>query len=206
LTFREKVDFNHNNLSLYHIRRPTEVNWNWVRQEIDSLQAQVSELTNLSRMVNKEEKSASYLQVLKSLHSQWKGGSALERQQLYSKIEQVKQSRNDSFSKRIHIQNQLRDRRKQLHIKRMAIMYKKKMANDCLPYPPESENQPTHAQVIDKGSYGLAKAENSILSPNVNVAQDFTFSGIDNDLHTMTDTVAFTLKRFKLHLELYNRY
>ncbi|CAO3699726.1 unnamed protein product [Rhizopus microsporus] len=171
-----------------------------LQQEIDSLQAQASELTNLSKMINKEGKSANYSQMLKSLHLQWKSGSALERQQLYPKIEQVKQLRNDSFNKRIHIQNQLRNRRKQLHIKRMAIMRKKKIANDRLPCPPESESQLTHAQVIDKGSYGLAKSENSLFSPNVNVAQDFTFSGIDNGLHTMTDTVAFTLKRFKFHL------
>ncbi|ORE01518.1 hypothetical protein BCV72DRAFT_236269 [Rhizopus microsporus var. microsporus] len=70
------------------------------------------------------------------------------------------------------------------------------MANNRLPCPPESERQLTHAQVI----------ENSLFSPNVNAAQDFTFSGTDNGLHTMTDTVAFTLKRFKFHLELYNRY
>ncbi|CAO3660387.1 unnamed protein product [Rhizopus microsporus] len=81
----------------------------------------------------------------------------------------------------------------------MAIMRKKKMTNNRLPYPPESESQLTHAQ-------GLAKAENSILSPNVNVAQGFTFSGTDNGHHTMTDTVAFTLKRFKFHPELYNQY
>ncbi|KAL4213419.1 hypothetical protein AB4K20DRAFT_1966286 [Rhizopus microsporus] len=73
------------------------------------------------------------------------------------------------------------------------------MTNNRLPYPPESESQLTHAQ-------GLAKAENSILSPNVNVAQGFTFSGTDNGHHTMTDTVAFTLKRFKFHPELYNQY
>ncbi|CEG84360.1 hypothetical protein RMATCC62417_18175 [Rhizopus microsporus] len=76
-----------------------------LHQELDSLQAQVSELTNLSKMVNKEEKSVNYSQVSKSLHSQWKSSSALERQQLYSRIEQVKQSCNDSFNKRIHIQN-----------------------------------------------------------------------------------------------------
>ncbi|CEG84109.1 hypothetical protein RMATCC62417_17957 [Rhizopus microsporus] len=80
------------------------------------------------------------------------------------------------------------------------------MANNRLPCPPESESQLTHAQVVDKGSYGLAKAENSLFSPNVNVAQDFAFSRTDNGYHTMTDTVAFTLKRFKIHLELYNRY
>ncbi|CEG78301.1 hypothetical protein RMATCC62417_12932 [Rhizopus microsporus] len=81
-----------------------------------------------------------------------------------------------------------------------------KMANNRLPCPPESGSQLTHAQVIDKGSYGLAKAENSIFSPNVNVAQDFTFSGTDNGLHIMTDTALFTLKRFRFHLKLYNRY
>ncbi|CEG76619.1 hypothetical protein RMATCC62417_11491 [Rhizopus microsporus] len=50
-----------------------------LHQELNYLQAQVSELTNLSKMVNKEEKSANYSQVLKSLHSQWKSSSALER-------------------------------------------------------------------------------------------------------------------------------
>ncbi|ORE10986.1 hypothetical protein BCV72DRAFT_329636 [Rhizopus microsporus var. microsporus] len=137
-------------------------------------------------MVNKEEKSANHLKVLKLVHSQWKSSSALERQQLYSKIEQVKQPCNDLFNKRIHIQNQLRNRRKQLHIKRMEIL--------------------THAQVIDKGSYGLAKAENSLFSPNFNVAQDFKFSETDNSLRTVSDTAVFILKRFKFHLELYNRY
>lgn len=31
-------------------------------------------------------------------------------------------------------------------------MRKKKMTNNRLPYPPESESQLTHAQAIDKGS------------------------------------------------------
>ncbi|KAG1176835.1 hypothetical protein G6F70_003336 [Rhizopus microsporus] len=113
-----------------------------LQEEIDSLQSQASELTNLSKMVNKEEKPANYSQMLKALRSQWQSSSALERQKL----------------------NKLNN----------------------------------HA--------GLAKAENSILSPNVNVAQGFTFSGTDNGHHTMTDTVAFTLKRFKFHPELYNQY
>ncbi|CEG77139.1 hypothetical protein RMATCC62417_11936 [Rhizopus microsporus] len=68
------------------------------------------------------------------------------------------------------------------------------MANNRLPCPLEYEIQLTHVQVIDKGIYGLAKAENSLFSPNVNVAQDFTFSETDNGLHTMTDTFAFALK------------
>ncbi|ORE01906.1 hypothetical protein BCV72DRAFT_309608 [Rhizopus microsporus var. microsporus] len=62
-------------------------------------------------------------------------------------------------------------------------------------------NYQQHKTVSDK-----RLVEKSDISPSVNIHQDFSFFGTYNGIHTMTDTVAFSMKRFKSHLKLYNRY
>ncbi|KAI8886785.1 hypothetical protein K501DRAFT_309053 [Backusella circina FSU 941] len=63
-------------------------------------------------------------------------------------------------------------------------------------------------------SYGLDFAHTIHLLPKLKTARlteleksgSFTFSGTDNGLVTMTETVGFSLRRFKYHIDLYNRY
>ncbi|GAA5796692.1 hypothetical protein HPULCUR_002067 [Helicostylum pulchrum] len=64
-----------------------------------------------------------------------------------------------------------------------------------------------------KASYDLSnyndvviKAENAYVNRETVTDDNTLFSGTDNGVVTMTNTVGITLNRFKFHLELYNRY
>ncbi len=52
----------------------------------------------------------------------------------------------------------------------------------------------------------VAKVEDCRLSSHVNPSEEFIFSGTDNGLKTMTSTAPLTMKRFKYHLELRDKY
>ncbi|CEG64345.1 hypothetical protein RMATCC62417_01331 [Rhizopus microsporus] len=69
-----------------------------------------------------------------------------------------------------------------------------------------SQSSNTQWHVIQKYGHGIAKVEDCRLSPQVNPSEEFIFSGTDNGLKTMTSTVPLAMKRFKLHLELRNKY
>ena len=57
-------------------------------------------------------------------------------------------------------------------------------------------------KIISKDTLGLFKApECDIQDPSA-----FVFSGTDNGLVNMSTTAAFTMERFRFHLNLYNRY
>ncbi|KAI9254921.1 hypothetical protein EDC94DRAFT_696570 [Helicostylum pulchrum] len=52
----------------------------------------------------------------------------------------------------------------------------------------------------------VIKAENAYVNRETVTDDNTLFSGTDNGVVTMTNTVGITLNRFKFHLELYNRY
>lgn len=59
----------------------------------------------------------------KSPRSQWPQSFDQDmRNQLYSRIEIVKQERNAAFIKQTDLKNQIRSKRQQLHLKRMAVL------------------------------------------------------------------------------------
>ncbi|KAL0582306.1 hypothetical protein ABG067_007835, partial [Albugo candida] len=59
---------------------------------------------------------------------------------------------------------------------------------------------------LSKQGHGLFHASDTYIDPTTIEENDFTFSGTDNGLVSMTNTVGFILNRFRFHLELSNRY
>lgn len=61
--------------------------------------------------------------------------------------------------------------------------------------------------VISEHNYkGIEKAENCRIDPALLNSGKITFSGTDNGLVSMSDTVNFSMEKFKFHLKLYNRF
>lgn len=54
--------------------------------------------------------------------------------------------------------------------------------------------------------HGVFKAEKTYIDKSTITNENTLFSGTDNGIVTMTNTVGVTLDRFKFYLELYNRY
>ncbi|CEG83428.1 hypothetical protein RMATCC62417_17350 [Rhizopus microsporus] len=90
-----------------------------------------------------------------------------------------------------------------MHFKRIAMKQKPAITHETAT---ASQNSNTQWHVVQKYGHGIAKVENCRLNPQVNPSEEFVFSGTDNGLKTMTSTVPLTMKRFKFHLELRNKY
>ncbi|CEG74498.1 hypothetical protein RMATCC62417_09702 [Rhizopus microsporus] len=60
--------------------------------------------------------------------------------------------------------------------------------------------------ITQDASKCMDKVENMKIDNALLKSGKITFSGTDNDLVTMTETVGFDMKRFKFHLDLYNKY
>ncbi|PHZ17467.1 uncharacterized protein RHIMIDRAFT_310176 [Rhizopus microsporus ATCC 52813] len=69
-----------------------------------------------------------------------------------------------------------------------------------------SENSNDQWYVLQKHNHGIVKVEDCRISLQANLSEEFIFSGTDSGLKTMTSTVPLTMKRFKFHLELRNKY
>ncbi|KAI9262607.1 hypothetical protein EDC94DRAFT_608610 [Helicostylum pulchrum] len=92
----------------------------------------------------------------------------------------------------------------ELYYKMNAIRYKSQLDKKREEKSAGSAKEEKESVCILIGeTRGVYKAEECRLSE---VDKFFSFSGTDNGIINMSTTTQFTLDRFKLHLELYNRY
>ena len=109
----------------------------------------------------------------------------------YNEIQQAKIRRNAMYEHIIDTKQRLSDARLKLYLIR----------NEVNPELIESRQQNT----ITRDSYkGIDKVENFRIDDGLLKPDTVTFSGTDNGLVTMTETVGMSLDRFEFHLKLYN--
>lgn len=109
----------------------------------------------------------------------------------YNEIQQAKIRRNAIYEKIIDTKQKLSDARMKLYL----------IHNQFNPELIESRQQNT----ITRHSYkGIDKVENFKINDGLLKPDIVTFSGTDNGLVTMTETVRMLLDRFEFHLKLYN--
>jgi hypothetical protein len=137
------------------------------------------------------------------LRAKWRNSSHEEKVYLYNSIKHIKDERNRSFLSVQAARDKLKLKRQLLHFKRVAMKYKPAIAHKTAT---ASQSSNTQWHVVQKHGHGISKVEDCRLSPQVKPSEGFIFSSTDNGLKTMTSTVPLTMKRFKFHLELRNKY
>ncbi|CEI88078.1 hypothetical protein RMCBS344292_02478 [Rhizopus microsporus] len=140
---------------------------------------------------------------IKDLKTKWRNSSLEEKVDLYNAIEQVKDERNQSFLFVQATRDKLKLKRQMMHFKRVAMKQKPAITHETA-HASQSSNTQRH--IVQKYGHGIAKVEDYQLSLQINPSEEFIFSGTDNGLKIMTSTVPLTMKRFKLHLELRDKY
>jgi hypothetical protein len=109
----------------------------------------------------------------------------------YNEIQQAKIRRNVIYEQTIDTRQKLSDTRTKLYLS----------CNQVNPELTESRQQHT----VYRDSYkGIDRVENFKIDGGLLMPDTVTFSGTDNGLMTMTETVGMSLDRFKFHLKLYN--
>ncbi|CEI98083.1 hypothetical protein RMCBS344292_12200 [Rhizopus microsporus] len=172
-------------------------------QEIQGLQSEVVHIEKSLKDALKNNNNRSFSKDIKDLKAKWRNNSLEEKVDLYNAIEQVKDERNQSFLSVQAARDKLKLKRQLMHFKRVAMKQKPAITHE-IATAFQSSNTQWH--VVQKYGHGIAKVEDCRLSPQVNPSEEFVFSSTNNGLKTMTSTVPLTMKRFKLHLELRNKY
>ncbi|ORE04624.1 hypothetical protein BCV72DRAFT_231266 [Rhizopus microsporus var. microsporus] len=172
-------------------------------QEIQGLQSEVVQIEKLLKDALKNSNNRDFSKDIKGLKAKWRNSSLEEKVDLYNAIEQVKHERNQSFLSVQAARDKLKLERQLMYFKRIAMKQKPAITHETAT---ASQNSNTQWHVVQKCGHGIAKVENCRLSPQANPPEEFIFSSTDNGLKTMTSTVPLTMKRFKFHLELRNKY
>ena len=117
-----------------------------------------------------------------------------------SMLDEIQLSKDKRFVEYLKIQTSQKavsDTKQSLHFKRMAMRFYHSLRNSTT-----SNKASEKRKILSKDTLGLFKApECDIQDPSA-----FVFSGTDNGLVNMSTTAAFTMERFRYHLNLYNRY
>ncbi|CEG68006.1 hypothetical protein RMATCC62417_04345 [Rhizopus microsporus] len=172
-------------------------------QEIQGLQSEVVQIEKLLKDALKNNNNRSFSKDIKDLKAKWRNNNLEEKVDLYNVIEQVKDERNQSFLSVQAARDKLKLKRQLMHFKRVAMKQKPAITHETAT---ASQSSNTQWHVVQKYGHGIAKVEDCRLSPQVSPSEEFVFSSTNNGLKTMTSTVPLTMKRFKFHLELRNKY
>ena len=166
-----------------------------IRTSIDKLEADLREL-------NEKEKAYLTSNSVGSLKKQWikKVGSAalsldseVYNAVLYQEIIKAKRTRDKINRKVSNTKQQLQNARRDLH--------KLNSTNASADESPKSKHLITNQNYI-----GMEDVENLKIQEDLLRSKNVTFSGTDNGLVTMTESVPLSLDRFIFHISLYNRF
>jgi hypothetical protein len=154
------------------------------------LAAEKTALENLLKQQQKQQKEFLLNNSIHQLKERWKMDID-RKQERYLEVEIAKQKKRElTFG--------------QLEIKRKLASVKQRIyeARNLSPSPPVS---PSNKVIITNDKPCHHKVENCKLHSDLDIC-NLTFSGTDNGIVTVTETVAFDMHRLKYHLELYNRF
>ena len=119
-----------------------------------------------------------------------------KNQSLYQRLQKLKQERTKCYTVIAKLERILSDGRFQQYVRIKARSLKK--------MPTHTPTQ--HPQKVISAAPMIDKAENILLhSEHQYLRESFTFSGTDNGIVKMTESVPLTFNDFLYHLKLYNR-
>jgi hypothetical protein len=111
----------------------------------------------------------------------------------FDKIEDLKAKRYEGIQKLQHIRSKLSGSRYQQFIRRQAKAF-----------DPKKPSQPSPKAKITENPFGVHQASKMVL--NKEKIDRYIFSGTDNGIVKMTETIPFDLEKFQYHIKLYNKY
>ena len=178
-----------------------------LNEEIVNLQKQITQDSNKLKIAFKNNADIDYAKQKKDVKIQWKKEvDHAYKEVLYHTLQQLKLAEYQTFNKVEQIRKEIKARKKQQHLKRMVVRRLKYLqSTNSKEKLPVGENDST-LHDLSTSNKGLLKAEEVHLNKNALVDGNIVFSGTDNGVVTLSDTVGITPHRFKFHLELHNRY
>lgn len=183
------------------ISKLQEKNDNTLKLEIAELNNNLKGLLNELKHANKTNKEQDWSKVISVAKSKWIRATlltAIQRMKndaLYTEIQNLKREKYETQRKIQLLKKEVSQVRFEKFIRNKAITFRNK--------EPMIEDQNKHT--IERHERYIGKAENMTLAGE-NVSKDYTFSGTDNGLVTLSETIPFSLDRFNYHLNLYNTY
>ncbi|GAA5794780.1 hypothetical protein HPULCUR_000126 [Helicostylum pulchrum] len=173
--------------------------------EIKMLQAEKQIFENRLKDILKKEYP---WKETKRLKSSWKkGSSAIEdknNELLYRDTQVLKKRGSDLFKETQQLKSDMKAKRQALYIKRAAVKFGDRIRKNNWQRQQLSD---VHLEnTLRKQGCGLSHDYNTNLDPTTILDTDYVFSGTDNGIVSMTNTVGFDLTKFKFHLELSNRF
>jgi hypothetical protein len=172
--------------------------------EIKILKETIKRTTN---MLKQKQKIEPLDKEIKNLKLKWKKGDQgdkLYNEHIYYSINALKKQRSDVSYELGKLKHELKKHRQLEYIKRGVV----KFGDHIKQKQKKSDSTKVLQQqvTVNKQGHGLIHASNANIDPTTIDDNDFTFSGTENGLVSMTSTVSFSLHRFRFHLELSNRY
>ncbi|GAA5803365.1 hypothetical protein HPULCUR_008844 [Helicostylum pulchrum] len=168
------------------------------KADITEYQQKLNDLVVKVRELSKERRDLYQKFNVRKIKRGWKKAAVTEEhkennQVIYHKVKLLKAEQYKTELKLVQAKEDLQQAKRQLQLLRSTNI--------------ETEDPVSKKRNIDNTEYvGIDKAENVTLDKGLFNSGDIMFSGTDNGLVSMTETVKFTPKRFRFHLKLYNHF
>lgn len=118
----------------------------------------------------------------------------------------MKRAEFQAFNNVEQIRKEVKVSKKQQHFKRMAIRQLKYLQTTNGKDKLSKRKNDSTSYDLSSSSKGLFKAEEVYVAKNSLVDENIVFSGTDNGVVTLSNTVGLTFHRFKFHLALHSRF
>ena len=178
-----------------------------LNEEIVVLQNQITAASNQLKIGLKNNADVDYAKQKKDVKIQWKKEvTQANKNLLYQRLQQLKRAEFHAFNNVEQIRKEVKVSKKQQYFKRMAIRRLKYLQTTNGKDKLSVRKNNSASYDLSSSSKGLFKAEEVYVAKNSLVDENIVFSGTDNGVVTMSNTVGLTPHRFKFHLALHNRF
>ncbi|CAO3654853.1 unnamed protein product [Mucor fragilis] len=170
-----------------------------IQSNLDEAGEQVKGLKKQLKAALKELDDANFGQKIKDKKKTWIPG--VKNDTLYGEIQQLKVDRNEAFKKTQRIRQEIRSIRQSMFFMRTAKKNRGRIM-ELNTAKPATTTTADKIPALGRDGHGV-HIDARRLAENLDIDKDVVFSGTDNGLVTMTETVAFDVKRFAFHLDLF---
>ncbi|CAO3646917.1 unnamed protein product [Mucor hiemalis] len=175
-----------------------------LRAEIISLQQEVNSVSNNLRDLLQADLVAKLSANIKEIKAQW---TSENKDEVTDKLKVAKAEKYKAYAAIQTCRSKKSTLHQELYFKRMALRFKSQIVSK----EKDESTSSSKGKDDEEGSFheltqktrGVYKANECRLTES---PKEFVFSGTDNGIVNMSTTTAFNLKRYKFHLNLYNRY
>ncbi|CAO3636577.1 unnamed protein product [Mucor hiemalis] len=175
-----------------------------LRAEIISLQQEVNSVSNNLRDLLQADLVAKLSANIKEIKAQW---TSENKDEVTDKLKVAKAEKYKAYAAIQTCRSKKSTLNQELYFKRMALRFKSQIVSK----EKDESTSSSKGKDDEEGSFheltqktrGVYKAKECRLTES---PKEFVFSGTDNGIVNMSTTTAFNLKRYKFHLNLYNRY